>query len=277
MKKIMNFKYLSFLLLIAIAFSSCVQDDDFTIPPINSKEPNITVNSSIQLVKDTYRGFEPLEVAPNASQPVYIEGYVVSSDEFGNFFKTLIIQDKSENPTAGIAISTERTDVYTFFEPGRKVYFRVDGLFSGKFANLPTLGTQNGADVGRISVEEFDDRIVRSLQVDTLVPTIVSISEALTNNALLNTFIQIQDVQFPDDELGKPYGNSNNTFSVNRTVQNCDDQEITLRNSGFSDFKDFILPSGKGTIDAVLGIFNTTKQIFIRNPRDVNFTGERCI
>lgn len=281
MKKIINFKFLSFLLVIAVALFSCVQDDDFDVPPINSQEPINPKNTEIQLIKDVYNNFEPVQITPESvgsnDPQLFIEGYVVSNDEAGNFFKTLVIQDKPENPTAGIAISTERTDLYTFFEPGRKIYFRVDGLYSGEFASLPTIGTQNGTDVGRISIEEFNERISRSLQKDTLVPTVVTIGQALGNESLLNTLVQFENVQFPDDEVGEAYASTENTFSVNRTVQNCDHQEITLRNSGFADFRLQSLPGGNGTITAVLSVFNTTKQIFIRETDDVNFNSERCM
>lgn len=276
MKNFKNYIIFNCLLVCTICFTSCVQDDDFDIPPINAEEPDITPNSTVQLVKNVYRGFEPLEIAPNATEAVYIEAYVISNDEPGNFYKQLVIQDAPENPSAGIAISTEATDLYTRFEPGRKIYFRVDGLYSGEFAGLPTVGTQNGAEVGRIAIEDFYDRIFRSLETVELVPTIVTIPEVLNNEMFLNTLVQLENVQFEEDVLGLAYANVNNTYGVNRTLEDCNENEISLRTSGFADFKDLALPLGNGDVIAVVSIFNTTYQLFIRDPNDVNFMGLRC-
>jgi len=277
MKNIKNFKFLSFLFVLGMIVTSCVQDDDFETPEVNAVEPNVTVNSSISTVKAMYGGFEPvlIEAGADSQTPVYIEAYVVSSDESGNFYKTLVIQDTPENPTAGVAISTDATDTYTFYEPGRKVYFRVDGLFIGEYAGLPTIGTQNIDEIGRIGVDDFESRILRSNEVAELVPTPITIEQAY-NEARLNTLIQLQDVQFPNDLLGQAYGNLDNTFSVNRTVEDCDDNTIILRNSGFSDFKNLLLPEGNGTLTAVLSLFNNDFQLFIRNTNDVNLDGARC-
>lgn len=275
MKAIKNLSLLFFLGLIVV---SCVKDDDYDIPEVNVDEPNIDANFTIQNVKDIYGGFEPviIEAGEDSETPLFIEAYVVSSDESGNFYKQIIIQNTPENPTAGISISTEATDLYTKYEPGRKIYFRVDGLYSGVFAGLPTLGTQDGDEIGRISIKEFNDRIFRSQEVVDIVPKEITISQAGTNESLLNTLVKLSGVEFADGELGESYGNIDDTFSVNRSVVNCNDDEIILRNSGFADFKNLPLPEGNGMLTAVLSTFNGTNQLFIRNTSDVMFDGERC-
>lgn len=277
MKTIQKIKFLSFLLL-GLIVSSCVQDDDFQAPNVSYEEPDIdedqiiTVSSAIAF----YGGYEPVQITAgeNSDEPVYLEGYVVSSDESGNFYKTLIIQDKPEDPTAGIAISTEANDLYTSYEPGRKIYLRVDGLYSGEYANLPTIGVQDDDEVGRIGEIEFYDRIKRTGTVEELVPTLVTIGNL--SNTPLNTLIQLEGVQFPSELNGASFGNINNTFNVNRVVENCEEEQIIIRNSGFSDFKNKLLPTGNGTLVAVLSVYNNDTQLFIRDEDDVMFNGERC-
>ena len=74
------------------------------------EEPNIITNSSITAIKTALQQeFNTNENLVytfdiNENAPTYVEGYVVSSDATGNFYKKLIIQDKAENPTAGIEI-----------------------------------------------------------------------------------------------------------------------------------------------------------------------------
>jgi hypothetical protein len=278
MKNLKNIKLLAFLFFLGMIVTACVQDDDYNLPEINSQEPNIDVNTDIASVKAMYGGFDPVEIeaGDGSDRELWIEGYVVSSDETGNFYKSLVIQDAPENPTAGIAISTNATDLYTKYQPGQKIYFKVDGLYSGEYAGLPTIGVQDGDEVGRIDVLDFQDRIRRSLESVELVPTVISIPEA-GNPARLNTLVQFENVQFPTGLAGiEHYGNLNNTYSVNRAVENCDGQTVILRTSGYSDFKNLTLPEGNGTLTAVLSIFNSDVQLFIRDIDDVVMEGERC-
>ena len=277
MKTIQKIKFLSFLLL-GLIVSSCVQDDDFQTPNVSYEEPNIDEDQIIDVTAAIayYGGYEPVQITAgeDADEPVYLEGYVVSSDESGNFYKTLIIQDKPENPTAGIAISTEANDLYTSYEPGRKIYLRVDGLYSGEYANLPTIGVQDDDEVGRIGEIDFYNRIERTGIVEELVPTLVTIGNL--GNAPLNTLIKLEGVQFPEELNGASYGNVDNTYTENRTVENCEEEQTIIRNSGYSDFKSKLLPTGNGTLVAVLSIYNNDTQLFIRDEDDVMFNGERC-
>ncbi|MCZ4317652.1 DUF5689 domain-containing protein [Aequorivita viscosa] len=282
MKTLKNIKQLSFLILLGLLVIACVQDDDYKIPEINVEEPNVDVNENIISIKERYRGYEPkiIEAGDGSNRALYIEAYVVSSDETGNIYKSLIIQDKPENPTAGVAISTNATDLYTKYEPGRKIYFRVDGLYIGQYAELPTIGIQDGDEIGRINIDDFEERILRSTETDSLVPQLVTIAEAVDNDnnvALLNTLVKFENVQFPDGLAGVAhYANPDNTYGVNRDVENCEGELIFLRTSGFADFKAILLPEGNGTLTAILSRFNNDVQLFIRDIDDVQMEGERC-
>src|SRR5690554_8046513 len=98
--------------------------------------------------------------------------YVISSDEAGNIYKQLYIQDAPENPSAGMVISTNATDLYTKYGPGQKIYFRVDGLYIGEYMGLPSIGILDGGEIGRMHDQDFDARIYRSLEKANLVPTV---------------------------------------------------------------------------------------------------------
>jgi len=276
MKNINKILAVSTLFFAGLMITSCVQDDDFSTPEITYEEPNVNVNTTIESVKEMYGGFESVEISAgeDSQEELYLEAYVVSSDEAGNFYKSIVIQDSPENPTGGLAISTEATDAYLTYDIGRKIYFRVDGLYIGQYAGLPTIGTDEGDEIGRIGVDEFYDRILRSNDKEEIIPTVISISEI--SDQYLNTLVQFNEVQFVDGLEGESFGTVGSTFSVNRDFENCDGQTATLRTSGFSDFKDMVLPWGKGSLTSVLSVFNTTYQLTLRDENDVNFEGERC-
>lgn len=260
---------------LSILVLSCVLEDDFVVPELVIEEPQIEVNTSIAGVKGMYNGYEPILIGGGNSTPMYLEGYVVSSDESGNYYKQLILQDHPANPTAGISVSTEVTALYTFLQPGRKIYMRVDGLYSGEYAGLPTLGVLEGTEVGRISVEEFQDRVFRSTVQDSLIPVLRTFENVTADD--LNTLVVFENVQVAEDDLGKSYANPTNNYAANREFTNCENTHtMILRTSGYADFKSELIPEGSGSLTAIFAVYNNTFQLFIRDTDDVVFDQPRC-
>lgn len=275
MKKNTNLRFLFLLVLFGTILFSCVQDDDFETPTIIFDEPNVTVNSSISSIKQIYGQYD--------DTPILIEGdslvlaaYVISSDKTGNFYKELILQDAPENPESGIKISTEASDLYTLFEPGRKVYVLLDGLYIGEdLGGTITLGALYQGQIGRMSKEDFEAHVLRSGEVAKLIPTPITLNEVV--DAKINTLIKFENMQFSREFMGESYGNIDNTYNVDRPIMSCETgQTISMRNSGYATFKNQLLPEGKGEITAVLGKYNTEFQIMIRNTADVALTQPPC-
>jgi|26BtaG_2_1085354.scaffolds.fasta_scaffold00004_165 hypothetical protein len=278
MKKFKNIKLLSFLLILGVIAASCVQDDDFNVPDMNVEEPNVNVNTDILSVKAMHDGYDPvlIQTGDGSDTEMYLEAYVISDDESGNIYKQMFIQDSPENPTAGVVISTNATDLYTKYGAGQKIYFRVNGLYIGKFAGLPSIGVREGNEIGRIGIEEFQERILRSTERAELVPTVITMSQ-IGDASKLATLVKFENVQFPSDVAGiEHYGNLNDTFGVNRRVENCDGNNVIMRTSGFADFKNMTLPAGNGSLTSILSIFNNDPQVIIRNTDDVQMDGPRC-
>lgn len=114
------------ILFLGLIVVSCVQDDDYNIPTLEIVEPNITANTTISIVKSMYAGtLVDFTEASNGGELI-IEGYVVSNDEAGNFYKVLVLQDAPENPTAAIQLDIDVTALYSKYKPGRKVYVKLN-------------------------------------------------------------------------------------------------------------------------------------------------------
>ncbi len=268
------YKTVIFLIFFSVFFS-CVKDDNFATPTVECNEPDIVANSTIQQVKDMYT----FGGATVIDTDVIIEGYVVSSDKSGNIYKSISIQDKPENPTAAIKISINENDLYTKYNVGRKIYINLNGLAVGYSFGSIQIGQAVGTELGRISAFEISKHIFRSCEVATIVPKKVAISEL--NKSMLEMLIEIENVQFKEDELGLSYANADNTETVNRVLQsfdtNCNLQgEIMIRNSGFSDFKNQILPEGKGSVIAIFSNYYDDFQLYLRDTDDVQLTDARC-
>ncbi len=275
MKKINTIIKLALSVIMALAITACVYDDDYKIPTLDAEEPNLETNTTIAIVKEMYAGsLVDFNEATNDSDLI-LEGYVVSNDEAGNFYKVLAIQDKPENPTAAIQLDIDATALYAQYEPGRKVYVKLNGLAMDEVNGVLHIGAISGTSVGRISAFNYTNHVVRSTQTATLVPLVVT--PATVNDSHINMLVQLDNMQLRDEEVGKPYANANNTYTVNRYLKNCDDESLTiLRNSGYSDFKNQEFPTGQGAIVAVFSKYNSDYQLFIRDTNDIMFDNERC-
>ncbi len=275
MKKLNTFLFMTLSIVFALAFTACVEDDDYNIPELEITEPDITPNTTISLVKEMYSGsFVDFDEANNGGELI-IEGYVVSNDEAGNLYKVLIIQDAPENPSAAIQLDVDLTSMFALYRPGRKIYVKLNGLGMDDMNGVLHIGAIEGTSVGRISAFDYTNYIIRSAEVATIVPKVITPSEF--NDSYINMLVQIDDMQLRSEEVGQPYGYPDNTFTINRYLKNCnDDSETILRNSGFSDFKNQMFPEGRGSVVAIFSKYNADYQLFIRDTNDVMFDSDRC-
>lgn len=295
--KTIKFLKLAVLAIVTITVASCVDSDEYNVPPTAEQvEPNVTVNSSVEAVKEAWNQnfFNEDEAIYTFEQgnSLYLEGYVVSSDYAGNFYKTLIIQDAPENPTHGIEVLVDKTSLFESYEVGRKVYIKLDGLSVSyddgvSFNSGPTNGTPGRYSLGYLNGNQVDDiplflypnHILRSTTVMTIVPKVITTADFTQDN--INTFVQIQDMQFSVGELGKTYsGETNDQFDGFRNLFSCADESgAILQTSTFADFKSFVVPSEVGSINAVLAKDFRADffVLIISDPTNINFTTtERC-
>ena len=281
--KNIKFKFVAFSLLITfgLAITSCV-DDDFGIPQAGPQEP-VEIDGDIISISAVLG-----EIAQNDGEvttlsfveDTYVEGYVVSSDEGGNFFKELWIQDKPVNPTAAIRIAIDISSMFGTYNLGRRIYVKLDGLSIGRDSGNPSIGIINGDRINRIPQAQAEQAIVRDAIVEEIVATEVAMNEL--NRSLLGQYIKFPNVQFPASsiEQGLTFASEpNDSFDAERTLQSClSNSTVPLGTSTFSDFKAASLPSAAGEIKGVLlRAFADANYLFKLNTvEDINFDQERC-
>jgi hypothetical protein len=283
------------LLLGLVVFTACVQDDEFNTPNTSVVEPNIPENAKVQIsalagelaqAQDNtsldYTDEETTYSYTFNEVPLYMEGYVVSSDEGGNFFEEIIIQDNFENPTIGIKLLIDVNPLFVRYEPGRKVYVKLNGLSVGITNGVLTLGALNGNEVDKIPSASEGDFIFRSATVQTLVPMLLDFSDFSDDKT--NLFIQLPDVQFNRNIVGdnaQTYAaEQSDEFDGERTLESCSAAAaVIFSTSTFADFKALTLPSGRGSMNAILtkDFFGEVYNIVVNTPEDINFDNpERC-
>jgi hypothetical protein len=258
------------VLCIGIMSVSCVDDDDFGVPPLVCNEPGIAANKTVQQVFDE----APASPAQFTEDDI-IEAYAVSSDEGGNFFKTISFQ--TLDGSAAFSLSLDETNTYLVYEPGRKVFFKLKDLFRRIDFNQLEIGALFGNDIGRIAEPEVENFLVRSCEIIDEEQLVQRISLNEVSDQYLNRLIEFTDVQFKDNELGGNYFDPNNVLggATNRRITDAFGFELIFRTSEFADFAGSPVSEGNGTIRGVLTKFNNDFQFFARTEADIQLTNPR--
>lgn len=265
-----NKKAYLFLINLFLVFS-CVRNSNFDVPESNCSD-SLVANTTFAEVKNLY-----VNGVRQIHQDLIIEGYVISSDKAGNFFGSLHIQEKAVGETEGIQIEIDSRDSHLFYPEGSKIYIKLKGLYLGKSKGIFKLGGVFSAFgnlvVGRLPNLKVPEHIIKACNNSVhLTPKIVAIDSL--DDWMINTLVEIPDVEIVEEELGLPFAVLKE--ETKRNLQGCLEYNLVLLNSGFSDFQTEILPSGRGSITGVLVKNNNDFQLRIRDLEDIYFKQERC-
>lgn len=278
--KLINTYQITFVILSVFLFLGCVEDDDFEVPTglsgIETYPNDQAQFNTIDAVLGNFgTGFgDPItyELPGDAVSEKYTMGYVVSSDEGGNFYKQLIIQDAPENPTAAISIQVDKNPMFTQYEFGRKVFIKLNGLSVGKSNGVIQLGRLEDGQIARIPSTQVSEHIIRSNQVVPIVAKDVTIEDF--SNALESQYIRLSNIRFDDAVVGQTFASENSdSFNGERSMLDCLGHSVILSTSTFSDFKSLLLPADGGTIDGVLtrDYYDDFYTIYINSPETIQF------
>jgi len=277
----------SFIIIITIGlFSSCVNDTYDTPKFDDCVDPGLTKTKEVAQIYAV--AINPVATPPSVipNTPTYaaddiIEAYVVSSDEGGNFYKSMYFQPT--DGSKGFNLSIDEVNLYAKnFQPGKKVFLKLKGLAYGNPTDFG-VGLVFGAppteqyDVDRLPTLEYPKHLVascNSVSEDEIVHKI-TIAQAVSGAAFLNTLVEIDNVQFTDESAGGTYDSNrednydSSIFITNGTTN------LTVRTSRFANFAGYKVPTGKGKIRGVLTKYNSTYQIIMRTERDANMPNPR--
>ncbi len=304
----MKIKKILMLFFSLALIASCVEDE-FTTPDVTITEPQldgpvITLDALFGEYEQEFIDFlddlgldinnpgdadeiadarEDFVYALQDDNQNYVSGYVISSDEAGNFFEELILQDRAENPTVGIKLIIDENPLYTRYEMGRKIYVKLGGLAVGQSNGVLTLGMLSGNEVDQIPGPQETDFIQRSSEVATLIPLPLTL-DAL-DDSLTNLYIELQDVQFSRSQvlIANPLtfaAEPTDEFDGERILEDCAaGVSAVFSTSTFADFKALELPTQRGSMRAILSknFFGDTFNIVVNSASDITFeNAERC-
>lgn len=272
-------KPVAIALLTAFAITSCVKDDDYDIPDPNGKKP--LPDYSGQVVS-----FANVLTKVTASVATYtadeaIEGYVISSDEGGNFYKKIYIQNADKNQ--GLSVAIDKSGLYTEFPVGAKVQLRLKDLTTQ--LNNSAIEVGHGtytAKSGRVSVGTMAEAIYKKHLFDTgerkTVAELAKVSNSIqevSTEAHVDQLITLKGVHFPTDAVGKTLYDKSNALggATNYKLTDANGKTIIFRTSSYAKFKDEKVPAGEVEVTGVLTKFNKDYQFMISNYADLVVKG----
>jgi hypothetical protein len=268
-----------FCFAIALSTTNCVKDE-VTIPSLECTQANFTVNRTVAEVRTSADAI----VAQYKFDDI-IEAYVVSSDEHGNFFKTISFQTlaTASQPAIGFSVPVDVSNTYIDYRLGNKVYLKLKDQYTDIFYGGLRIGniyvnSFNEGGVGRLSQNEY--KKVLHAYCTTVNETVLTKSVALSelpNDAYLNTLVEVSNVQFSAEAIGRHYYESSNDVGggTNWYLEDKLGNKVFFRTSSYADFATGIVPSGSGKVKGVLTKFGTDYQLLARSEKDITLAGKR--
>lgn len=274
------FKTASILALFAVTTQSCVHDNEWSVPPINCENKFASATISLADFVKMAPATGTITI-PTKGADVIVEGYVVSSDENGNFYNSISIQDKASNPTVGLQIETRKVNNYSDMPVGSKIRIKANGLVLGLDRGTVKLGSVDPSySIGRIPDIQFRNYVSGvcengKMVIENIVPLELQNLTEAQDAKYVNILVSVPNVQFADAELGKTYVNLNPAADTDRTIEDAKGGSTMIRNSGFATFGAQKIPDGNGKITFVVSRYNNNWQMLIRGLNDVQFTNAR--
>ena len=262
-------------LVALVLFSSCKKNLDQ--PPFQT-DPAIVANTTIKALKAKHTVSGAYDVI---NTDVIIAGVVTASDESGNLYKSMFIQDN----TGGIQVNLDASSIYGTFPVGRRVFIKCNGLCVSDYHNTPFLGikaTINGSPSAEaIPASMISKYLIGGSINNPVVPAVVTPSQLGTSmqDQYLGMLIQLDNMEFQPADTSKTYGDTSSYKNANDLyAHNCSTPGslLDVRSSGYANFAAQKPAKGNGSLIAIYTLYGTTKQLLIRDTSDVKFYNLRC-
>jgi hypothetical protein len=193
----------------------------------------------------------------------YFAGVVVADQVSGNFYKEIYVRDRYN--TGGLRLDLLSSACNFFI--GDSVRLNLKGYDIGI---NPTSGM---LEIDSIDCEKA---IVKFGHGPAPQPRVVNLAVDTYTNYLCD-LIAMNDVAFIPADTNQIWADAVLQSSLNRIIQDCSGNQITVRTSNYASFASQKTPKGAGTIIGVATIYGTTNQMTIRTPNELNMNGTGCI
>ena len=256
----MKYKHLFIIAIFAaLLMQGCDLEQDVAPSPTFLGYANTTIAELLAMHEiGSEDSYDSIPMGSN----IVICGYVTTSDEWGNNYKYINIEDE----TGGIQIKIDNKALYHKYSVGQRVYVKCDGLVLGDYRKLPQLGLWANGQMQPIPnfktyLYIFPDGSPMGGHNPIEMTSIPSANDI--PSTMYNCRVRLIDATFVEGGIA--------TFSeagaaTSREIKMADGSSIVLRTSNYAKFGSEILPTGTGNITGILTRYNNTVQIVINNP-----------
>lgn len=253
-----------FTVIIAAAlFAGCNLDPEVAPIPTYDGEANTTIAELLSMHEigstDSYVHLS------EDSADIIITGIVVSSDEQGNCYKYINIEDE----TGAIQIKINNSALFHRYPVGQRVFVKCNGLDLGDYRKLPQLGMWANDAIQPIPSGITYKYIFTDGAPVTVEPSItwtsIPYADAIDVSDL-NRLVRLEGATFVEGGIATfcdPYS------ATSHDIKMADGTTITMRTSNYANFYNQTLPTGTGTVVGLLSRYNNYVQIVIRDLNDV--------
>lgn len=263
---------ISLPLIASLALFACERDYDaplLTEPEYTGPAANITISEL-----RTQNAAATTDVPIIIAQSQILKATITSSDEAGNIYKNIYIQDE----TGAIGVRVDQSNICTKYPVGQTIYIDLEGLCVSVYGGeqqIAIYDESNNYKTAPIPWEIFQEKAIRDGwgAPENVKPIVLDDISTINTNPDNYKFklVQFTGVTFQNGGKGifapeDAYGEENITDSHGNS--------IIVRTSNYASFASNKLPEGKGNITGILGRFNGTWQLTLRTANDVSdFTG----
>ena len=253
-----------FILASVFILTGCVHDDKYDAPDLSGNCQDLKATITLAAAKN-------LAQNTTITTDDVIEGYVSSTDQSGNIYKTIYIQDDPTNPTQGFVLSVDAVSTYASYPQGAKVYIKLKGLAIGTYGGVKQLGYMDNGTFDRIPEKMVPTSILKSCSAKaTITPKVMTLADMKTaNDQYIGCLVKVQNAEFDAKVLCSTYAPDG--YTVDRQINDPTTSATTrvVRNSNYASFANQKLPSGKGDFIGILSKYNSTYQLFVNKVSDL--------
>lgn len=252
-----------------VLMTACGGDPVVPEAPDTDLKANITVKELL----DMYAGgtYDYIDTA------LYVEAVVTGNDIGGSLYKTLYVQDPigTENP-AGLAMVVEMSTNHNKFPLGQTFIIDLKGLALGAYGGQRQLRRAGSpSETGRMYEADINEHFHRKgYASEDNIPEPLALSLKDANKIqYCGMLIRVDSVYWVDS--GQYFADVYATFSGNAANHYLADyrgrssNQLLVRISQYSLFATDILPGGCGSVVGVVGNYNGTAQLYLRDKSDV--------
>ena len=250
------------LTVIAAFLAGCNLDPDVAPTPTFTGEANTTIAELLAMHQiGSEDSYDSIPVGSN----IIICGYVTTSDEWGNNYKYINIEDE----TGAIQIKIDNKALYHKYPVGQRIYVKCDGLVLGDYRKLPQLGLWANGSMQAIPNAKtylylFPDGAPVKIQ-PSIVMTSIPAANAIPATDY-NRLVRLEGATFVEAGLATF---SEPGTSTSHDIKMSDGTTITLRTSNYATFASEKLPEGTGNITGILTRYNNYVQLVISSLNDL--------